>query len=222
MIEKKLIIVGAGNIAREILYTALMSSFNEGTSENNRWKPISFVIDSEFITVDYVENLPVSSFENVKYLVDDETEFILGTGSPATRNKMFNTLINYLPHAKFASIIHPRSIIMPNTTIARGVYIAANSTIAIGCQLKEHSVINQNVSIGHDCVIGNFSIISPGSVLSGKTLVGDMTFLGSCVVTYPGIQIGENCTISSGVVVSRNLKKRHKQILKPNTMILPD
>lgn len=71
------------------------------------------------------------------------------------------------------------------------------------------------------CFVGQNAVISPGCVLSGWTRVGRDSFLGSGVLTYPKVQIGDSCVVSAGVVVSRNLRAGHKLILKPNTMTLP-
>lgn len=71
------------------------------------------------------------------------------------------------------------------------------------------------------CLVGQNAVISPGCVLSGWTRVGRDAFLGSGVLTYPKVQVGDSCVVSAGVVVSRNLPAGHKLILKPNTMTLP-
>jgi len=219
MVERKLIIFGAGDLGREIMYAALVG---KSDTANGFWKPIAFIVDNDESAIGkIVENIKVISLEQASEVKDDNTYFILGVGDSIARKKLNENLLNHIPEARFATIIHPSVVIMPNTTIESGVFIAPNTTIAIGCYIKQHVVVNQNVSVGHDCVIEDFSVISPGCILSGRTRIGKATFMGSGAITYPRVEIGDNCVVSACTVVARNLKSGNKQILKPNTMTIP-
>jgi sugar O-acyltransferase (sialic acid O-acetyltransferase NeuD family) len=217
MNRKKLIVIGAGDFAREVMYCALQDI----SYEFEKWQIVGFVDEYSGKKRTTQENIEIISFARAAELNNDITYFILGVGEPTVRTKLYDELLKHVPEAQFATIIHQRAVIMPNAIIEKGAFIGPNTTIAIGCHIKPHVVVNQNVSIGHDCIIGDFSVISPGCVLSGRTRIGEATLLGSGVVTYPKVQIGSRCAISANAVVSRNLKDNHKQILKPNTMTLP-
>jgi sugar O-acyltransferase (sialic acid O-acetyltransferase NeuD family) len=217
MNRKKLIIIGAGDFAREVMYCALQDI----SSEVEKWQIVGFVDEYSGKMGTTQEKIEIISFARAAELNDDSTYFTLGVGEPILRWKLYDELLKHVPKAQFATIIHQNTVIMPNAIIEKGVFIGPNTTIAIGCHIKLHVLVNQNVSIGHDCVIGEFSVISPGCVLSGRTIIGEATFLGSGVVTYPKVQIGSRCVVSANAVVSRNLKDNYKQILKPNTMMLP-
>jgi sugar O-acyltransferase (sialic acid O-acetyltransferase NeuD family) len=218
MSEKKMIIVGASDFGREIMYAALEDINN---TEDSFWKTVAFVDEDENKIGTTIDNIDVISFVQAIRIIDDNTYFILGVGDAIARENLNQKLLNNIPEAQFATIIHQSVIIMPSTTIENGVFIAPNTTIAIGCRIKPHVVVNQNVSVGHDCIIEDFSVISPGSILSGRTKIGKATFMGSGAITYPGVQIGDYCAVSACTVVARNLKDGNKQILKPNTMIIP-
>lgn len=218
MSEKELIIVGAGDLGREIMYAAMESK--NGT-KNVSWKVVAFVDENPEKIGTYLEDVQVISFEQIAQTKTDDISFALGVGNPITRRELYDKLLKHVPDARFATIIHRSVVIMPNSITEDGVFIAPNTTIAIGCHIRPHVVVNQNVSVGHDCIIEDFSVISPGSVLSGRTTIGEQTFFGSGAITYPGVRIGKNCVVSACTVVARNLKANHKQILKPNTMIIP-
>ncbi len=218
MMERKLIIIGASNIAREIMYAAIE---NKKHAEDALWKTVALVVDREHKKADAIENVQVFVFEEIERIIDNNTYFILGVGNAILRRKLMETLLQHIPKAQFATIIHESVIIMPNTTIEEGVFVAPNTTIAIGCHIKPHVLVNQNVSVGHDCVIEDFSVISPGCILSGRTRIGKATFIGSGAITYEKVLIGHDCAVSANTVVARNLKDGNKLILKPNTMTLP-
>lgn len=217
--ERKLIILSSGDFGREILYAGLENN----TKLNGAvYKTIAFIDEDKQKIGGKIEGVDVFSFQGVKELVDDNVYFIAGVGNPLIRRKLIERLFVYIPSAKLATIIHSSAVIMQNTAIEEGVFIAPNTTIAIGSHIKANVAINQNVSIGHDCIIEKFSVISPGCILSGRTLIGSDTFLGSGVVTYPGVNIGSKCSISAVNCVARGLNDNHKLILKPNAMILPN
>lgn len=214
-----LIILGAGDLGCEILYAA---KENKAGKQVNNFETIAFIDEDTSKIGKTLENVRIIGFEDVLKLNYDNKYFICGIGNATDRRKIINKLLEILPRAKFANIIHNSVIAMPNLEYGIGNYIAPNTTIAIGTHLGDHIVINQNVSVGHHCLIGNYSIVSPGCILSGYTSIGDESFLGSGVVTYPNIEIGNNCTVSALTVVSRSLKTNYKLIAKPNSMLLKD
>lgn len=218
MSEKKLILLGAGDLSREIMAAA--TEPHESTA-GTKYETIAFIDDDPSKIGTKHEGISVISFADVKKWLDEDVYFISGLGIPGERKSIVKKLLDIVPDAKFANVIHHSAVIVRNAKIEEGVYIGPNATIAIGCLIKSHTVLNFNVSIGHDCTIHPYSVVSPGCLLSGFTEVGEETFLGSGVITYPGVRIGKNCAVSAGVVVARNLPEAKRMILKPNTMIIP-
>lgn len=218
MKEKKLILLGCGDFAREIMYAALE---HNGSIDNVSWRPIAFIDNNPNKIDTNVEGLDVFSLEQANKIIDKDVYFISAIGLPKLRKVSIKKVLDLISKVRFATVIHRSAIIMPNVKIEDGVYIGPNATVAIGCYIKSHVALNFNVSIGHDCVIDEYSVVSPGCLLSGHTEIGKGTFLGSGVITYPGVKIGENCAISAGVTVARNIAAAKKMIPKPSTMIVP-
>lgn len=214
---RKIVILGAGDLGREILYAAREShgDFFEGDTEI-----IAFVDEDPEKIGGQLEGIPIIAFSQLTEVSDVEIEFISGVGKPSDRKHVVDTLLTLQPEATFARVIHRSVVVMPNVDIALGVFLAPHATVATGSRLSWHVVINQNVSVGHDCRIGAFSVISPGCMLSGRTEIGEETFLGSNAVTYPGIKVGRGCTVSALTSVARRLKDGQMLILKPNAMVL--
>jgi len=210
----RLAILGAGNITREMLYAS-------AEARDGQFEPTAFVVDPEYLVQPEVEGLQVLPMDALERLHGEGAHFLVGIGEPTVRRRMIEHLRERVPGVRFATVVHRSAIVMPGTRIGEGVYVAPNTTLAIACRLGDHVVLNQNAALGHDCEIGENSVISPGCILSGRTRLGPDVFLGSAVVTYPRVELGEGCSVSAGVVVSRNLPARHKLILKPNTMVLP-
>jgi sugar O-acyltransferase (sialic acid O-acetyltransferase NeuD family) len=218
MSSKRLIIVGAGDLGREILYSSLDDARD---GEEPYWIPIAFVDDDPQKCGTTLENLPVLPVDGAHAKSEDNTHFILGVGNPEARETLLAQLVQLAANVRFGSVVHKSATILPNVTVDDGVFVAPNSTIAIGTHLKRHAVVNQNCSVGHDSVVGEFAVLSPGCILSGNTTIGAASFLGSGAITYPGVTLGERCVLSAGTVASRDLRNGSRQILKPNTMLLP-
>ncbi len=217
---KNLVIIGAGDLGREILYASqeALLPLNDGEG----YKVLAFVDEDESKignSLEGIEIIGLTDIGNTKYR---NANFILGVGNAFDRIQVFNRLLEMIPSPNFINIIHKSVTMMPNCKIGNGNFLAPNSTIAIGVELGDHAVINQNSSIGHDCYIGDFSVVSPGCILSGHTNIGFGCFLGSGVVTYPNVNIGEKCVVSALTPIPRSIKAGCKLISKPNTMLLKD
>lgn len=214
---KKLVIFGAGDFGREIMYAAR-------ESKEEIFETIAFVVDEHVGSQigGKLEGIEIISLNDATKRLDDETYFIIGIGNAPVRKKVFEEISVVAPGAKFATIVHNSAVIMPNVVIEEGVFVGTHTTVAVGSHLKRHSAINQNVSIGHDTVVGEYSVVSPGCVLSGRTKIGCTSFLGSNVVTYPKVSIGSFCSVSASTVVARNLKDKNKLILRQSAMALPN
>jgi sugar O-acyltransferase (sialic acid O-acetyltransferase NeuD family) len=220
MKEMKLILLGAGDLSREILAAALELK-PDWPGGDISWKPVAFIDEDPGKIGQNFENLPVIAYDELKRFNPSDVSFICGVGDPTSRVNMIMHLLQAFPRASFATIIHRSAVIMGGTAVAEGVYIGPHATVAIGCRVEAHVVLNFNVSIGHDCLIHSYAVVSPGCLISGRTEIGEKSFLGSGAITYPGIKIGVNCSISAGVSVARHLANDKSLIIKPNTMVIP-
>ena len=220
MTAANLIIIGAGDLAREVYFCALEPHPDASSTFN----PLGFIVEPGFEQKpgSTVEGLPVFSFEEAVEVQQRESALVVcGIGIPRARADTTARARRLMPDAGFATVIHKSAVIMPNTTLAEGVYVGCHVSIATGCRLEAHSVVNFNASIGHDSVLGPFSVVSPGCLISGRTEIGARSFLGSGAITYPRSRIGDDCTVSAQGVVARKLDDGCRLIAKPNAMILP-
>lgn len=200
----------------------MYASMDQHTDFGDKWQTIAFIDEAPEKNGTQLEGIKVIGLDNLKDISDlEECSFISGIGNAEVRKKTLERLLDKIPEAGFAKVIHRNAVIMPTANLADGVYIGSNATIGIGCDLKEHVVINFNCSVGHDVRIDPYSVISPGCVLSGRTVIGEASFLGSGAITYPSVKIGINCSIGAGLVISRKVKDNISVIAKPNAMNLP-
>ena len=217
MSRRKLVILGAGDLGREILYAA-----REGCERFSgcSYEGSCFIDEDPEKLSTGLEGLKILSYEELPAELCDRSDVICAVGSPADREKMVRRALEVAPQASFARVIHSSAVLMPGVELGAGTFVAPGATIAIASKLADHVLINQGALIGHDCSIGDFSVICPGVILSGRTQISAGAFLGSGALTYPGVRIGRGCTASALATLSRHLKDGKKAIAKPNLMII--
>lgn len=115
---------------------------------------------------------------------------------------------------KFASVIHPQTIIAPDVILAEGVQLMAGSIIQPGSSIGQDTIVNTGVSIDHDCTIGNECHIAPGTVVNGSVTIDKGCFIGAGSCVIQNITIGEGVVVGAGSVIHSNLSSFVKVIQK--------
>ncbi len=185
--KKSLSIIGSGGHAKVIIETAELSGFN-----------IEDVYDDDVRKV----NSYVGGYKVKATVTNNSSEYsIIAIGDNKTRRNMcFNN-----SNAKWATIIHPSSIISKNVLIGEGTVVMAGVIIQSGAKIGKHCILNTGASIDHDCVIDDFVHISPKCGLAGAVFIGEGTSIGIGSSIIPNISIGKWSIIGAGSVVVNDL-----------------
>lgn len=203
---KDLIIVGAGNAAREYLQFA-----KDINNASLTWNIKGFIADFG----GDIENLTYGEYKILGNIVDwqpSENEvFVCSISDPKGKQKVIKSLLNR--GAKFVNLIHPLAKIDDYVQCGQGLIMYPNSTIGVNSIVGDFVTVSG--SIAHDCVIGNFVTLSGDASLSGGVSVGDASFLGAKSIVAPGIKIGEESFICIGSVVIRNVRDKTRVFGNP-------
>jgi sugar O-acyltransferase (sialic acid O-acetyltransferase NeuD family) len=125
---------------------------------------------------------------------------ILSIGNNRIRKELSAKLI-----VKYATAIHPSSIISEHSKIGEGTVVMASAVINAAVSIGKHSIINTGAIIEHDCIIEDFVHLSPNVTLGGNVTVGEGTQIGIGAIVIQGIIIGKWCTIGAGAVIIRDV-----------------
>lgn len=106
---------------------------------------------------------------------------------------------------RFATAIHPQSIISDSANIGEGSVVMPGTIINADVKIGKHCIINTKASVDHECRIGDYVHIAPGATLSGNVEVGECSWIGVGVCIKQGIRIGKNCMIGAGSVVVKDI-----------------
>lgn len=174
------------------------------------------LLDREIIG--YVDLEPPSdSFCGLRYLGNDQdiknwsplnVKLVNGIGiMPKSHNRY--RIFQYFKSQgyEFERIIHPSSIISPNSRLLEGVQVMAGSIIQTDTTIGENTIVNTRVSVDHDCLIGAHVHLAPGATISGGTTIEDHVFVGAGAVVVQSQHIGMNSLIGAGAVVLKKVKE---------------
>ena len=111
--------------------------------------------------------------------------------------------------------IHPTAFISEAAYIVGDVIIGENASVWPGAVIRgdfgsitigKNSAIEDNCTVHTwDCVIGENVLVGHGAMVHCKT-IGNGSMIGVHAVLLHGVEIGENCFIAAGALVTPNTK----------------
>tara|TARA_B100000315_G_C14583937_1_gene591926 strand:+ start:1702 stop:2358 length:657 start_codon:yes stop_codon:yes gene_type:complete len=185
---KKIIIIGGrGN------GTIALSTIEDINKIVQQWEVLGFFNDFE--TSD-INGYPVIGKVNhdsaADFLLDKDVFFLYTLISSKLNHKFINKLHKMnIPDERFATIIHPTSIISKFAKIGHGVSI--------------HPFVNvgPNVTIGNHVQIYSQSLIGHNSTLDNYSYVANNACIGAAVHLKPGAYLGINCSILENTIIGK-------------------
>lgn len=198
--HKRLIIVGAGGLARE-LYT---------------WASEIWEVQNEYVFCgflsDYPDDLdgydyPISIIGSIKeYIPAGEEYFLMGIADPAAKLRIASALEER--GAKFITLIHPKASVPKNTKVGRGCVLFAYAYLGADVNVGNFVLFNSFNTIGHDTSIGDGCTVSSFVNIMGRTQIGTGVFVGSHASILPKAKVGDFATVGAGTVVVRSVKPK--------------
>ena len=194
----KLIIVGAGDLGREVLQWALQSD-----DQNKFWSVAGFLDDNHESLEGKDVGYPIlGRIRDWRPKTDEK--YIVTIRTP----KQLEKIVGYLAdnNAQFVNVIHRSVIIASTVNLGQGVILCPNVVVSDHANIDSHTVVNIGSCIGHDVKIGEFSTISSLCDITGDVTLGKNVFLGSKVSIVPRCKIGDSAFLCAGSVVMNNVK----------------
>jgi len=201
MISRKLVLIGGGEFAREMLWVA--STLDPATVG---WTAAGFIDDDvdrsrRHMSTKHV-SLPVLGSIQDHQPKRDEV-FICAIGKPKSKLKCAELMAKR--GGEFVNLIHPTAHIAPDAKIGRGLFLFINAVISSGAEVGDHTSLNVNASVGHDATVGEGCTISSYCDVTGNARLGTGVFMGSHASVLQGITVGDFATIGAGSVVIRKV-----------------
>jgi sugar O-acyltransferase (sialic acid O-acetyltransferase NeuD family) len=192
----KVILVGAGGLAREI------SSWN--SMSKNKMDIISFWDDyykpesSLRYGIDVINS--IEFYE--KY---NDYPVIMALSNCQKKEEIYQEYSKN--DVNFTNFIHESVLIGQRTLYGLGLVTLPNVVISCDVKIGNLVFINNGSQIGHDVEINDFVSIMANVDIGGGAKLGKNVFIGSNAVILPGVSITDNTVIGTGSVVIKSIKQ---------------
>jgi len=204
MMDRPLIIIGAGGHAKVVLDTALSLGYEVlGLADANTETHGNSILDTSVAGDDeWVETyLPETVMLGNGIGSIDDTE---------ARQRIYSGF--RAKGYKFATLVHPSAMIGRDVELGNGTVVMAGAVIQPGCRIGDNVIINTGARVDHDSRVGDHSHIAPGAVLSGSVQIGENAHIGTGATIVQSITIGDDSLVAAGAVVVKNAPRNSKII----------
>ena len=194
---KRLLIVGAGNLGREVLAWAL-----DIPATQRDWEVAGFLDSRTAILDGYHCGYCILGSPDTYEIVNNDC-FICAVGDPKQRLAYSANI--QVRGGKFINIIHPSAIVGSRSFLGVGCILCPQSIVTTDVRLGDFVLLDLHATVAHDSIVGDGCTLCSHAALTGWTRIADGVFLGSHAVVIPHVEIGAYATIGAGSVVLHNV-----------------
>ncbi len=202
MQPKRIVIVGAGGMAREIA-----SALRWVNRIDRQFEFLGYVVsDLSRLGQRDSRDQVLGDFSWLSANRRSLDALAMGVGNPHLRLKLAAELRNLLPEMEWPAIIHPTAIIdLDSARIAEGCFIGAGVTATVNITLEPFALCNFGCTIGHESRMGSGSVVHPGANISGGVVIGTGAMIGTGAQVLQYLHVGADAVVGAGAVVTRDV-----------------
>ncbi|MEL4242485.1 acetyltransferase [Shewanella xiamenensis] len=194
---KKLIVVGGGGFAKEVIWLANDCGYHVyGVLDDNTLVHGKRILDVPILG--YVSDWASYS----------DCEFIVAIGSPRTR-KLVVEKMNTLGIPEFATLVHPTVIKSNQVTFDIGCMVCAGMVFTVEITVGKHCIFNINGTVGHETQVGDYVTIAPIVAISGNVNLQDCVEVGTGASIRQGVTLSKGAMLGMGGVLTKNIPENY-------------
>jgi sugar O-acyltransferase (sialic acid O-acetyltransferase NeuD family) len=208
---KNLVIIGAGQLGREVLAWATQIIASGGLFR------IKGFLDDNAGALKGYDYEPHLLGDVLTYNIDINDVFVSAIGNPIARAKCCSRIERR--GGQFINLIHPLANIGLHVDLGVGIVMGPFASVTCDVRIGNHTSIGALSNVGHDAVLGNWCQVGSHCGLNGCATLGDGAFLGSHACILPGVKVGPWAFVGAGSVVVRDVAARVKVFGNPASPI---
>lgn len=192
---KQVVIIGAGNHAREVLDVIIAQNQRE-----QQFDVLGYIVDPQFGAPGTIVNdKPIlGGFDWLERNVK-EVYVICGVGPSHYRFQLIKRADKI--GCRYFSVVHPSVILTNRVVIGDGVVIMAGCILTNQIDIGNHVHVNLDCTISHDALIKDFVTLSPGVHLAGNVDIGTGCYVGIGANVINKVEVGKWSIIGAGSTV---------------------
>jgi len=201
---KKIVIIGAGGLAREIRW--LIEDINK---ECETYEFLGFVVSDLRKTGKFdSKDLILGDYSWLELNRLDNFCVAIGIGNPKFRIKVAQELLLLKKNIIYPNLIHP-SVKYDKSSIqlGKGILICANTILTVNIKLEDFVFINLSCMVGHESVIGKGSVVNSLTKISGGVQIGEGVLIGSGATVLQYLKIGDFSTIGASALLTKSISR---------------
>lgn len=209
----KVVILGAGGFAREVL-----DVFEACNRVAPAWDVLGFVVEPGYAEAGTIVNdKPVLGGLDWLAAHAAEVQVTCAIGAPEHRRRLVEKARAL--GCRFCTIVHPSVIATRWVTLGQGVVIAAGCILTNNIHVGDHAHLNLDCTVGHDASIGAFATLSPGVHVSGNVVVGEGAYVGTGANLIEKVRIGPWSVVGAGSTIVGDVPANSTTVGVPGRVI---
>lgn len=201
--DKKLVIVGAGELAR-IAY--------EYFTYDSDYEVVGFSVERDYLNETSLYDKPIVAFDEITSHFPPESHHAF-VAIPASQLNRLRTRLYKETKSKgytCATYISSHAFVWRNAEIGENCFIFEDNTIQPFVKIGNNVILWSGNHIGHQTVIEDNCFLSSHVVVSGYCRIGESCFLGVNSTFNDHVTIPRDCIIASGALVSKSFQEPEK------------
>lgn len=192
---KRMIIVGAGALGREVEVLARTDQAND-----KEWHIAGYLDTRPDALLGVQMDAAVIGDPNL-YVPQAEDIFIVAIGEPRLKRKIVAPL--RLKGAQFVSL-RTNVRMSPRVTFGASVF-GDFSRVSVDCVIGDYVFVGDDSVIGHDVHVGDYSHIGTRCFLAGRAWIGEDVVVHPMSSIGVGVRVGQGATVGLGSVVFKDV-----------------
>lgn len=205
---KKLVIIGAGGLGREVLQ--YVKDINKMSFE---YDILGFIDENRSLWGSMINGAHViGDFSKISEY-KEQIYAICAVANPEIKKNLVKK--GYDKGLIYVNLIHPLVYLSDNVNMGEGIIVGPYTVISTNVYIGDHVTINPQCGIGHDVKIDSYSTLYWNVNLAGFTYVEKGVEIGSKAFVKQNIKIGHESIIGAGAVVTKDVNPGSKVVGVP-------